>query len=108
MSHEDVRQADDSDRQFAREMFARLLVELPTHRLAMSQAFANVDHRRLRDCVHRLLGATSYCDCPELEDALRDLRRALLAENTLDIESRLQDAIRLIDRTLDSCGYRGP
>jgi two-component system sensor histidine kinase BarA len=106
MSHGGARRTDNADRQFASEMFARLLVELPAHRRAMSRAFAAGEHRRLRDCVHRLLGATAYCDAPELEHALRELRRALLAGTSADIESRLQDTIRLIDLALDSCGYR--
>lgn len=108
MSHGDPGQSDDIDRQFANEMFARLLVELPGHRHAMNRAFAGGDHRRLRDCVHRLLGATAYCDIPELEDALRELRRALQADKTVIIDTRFQRAIRQIDRTLENCGYRGP
>jgi HPt (histidine-containing phosphotransfer) domain-containing protein len=105
--HEDERQLDAISRNFSREIFAQLLIELPAHRHAMGAAFAADDHPRLRDCVHQLLGAAAYCDAPELEDGLRTLHRALKTEPVQGIEHHFHHAMGLIDSTLDSSGYSG-
>ena len=95
-------------RKLSREVFAHLLVELPAQRRVMHEAHAAGDYRRLRDCVHRMLGATAYCETPELEDGLRQLHRALKTGHTTTIERRFRHAIRMIDSTLDNSGYREP
>lgn len=105
---DDERQPDAINRKFSREMFARLLIELPAHRQAMSTAYAAGNQRRLRDCVHQLLGAAAYCDAPELEDGLRELHLALKTEHPPGIDGRFQHAIGVIDSTLASSGYHGP
>lgn len=92
--------------QFSGEMFARLLRELPAHRHEIAAAWHAGDLRRLQDHVHRLLGATVYCDAPELETALRDLRRALQARDRAVIGRAQAHTLRVIDSTLQASGLR--
>jgi two-component system sensor histidine kinase BarA len=94
-------------RRFSNELFARLLLELPTHRRSMDAAYATGDYRRLRDSVHKLLGATAYCDAPELDTGLRELRLALQTGDRNAIDPYFVRAINLIDSTLRYSGYRG-
>lgn len=96
------------DRKFSRELFARLLTELPKHRQAMARARADGNDRRLRDCVHQLLGAVAYCDAPELEKGLRELRLALRTGESETIRFYYERAINVIDGVLRMSGYREP
>ena len=88
------------------EIFARLLLELPAHRWTMDAACKTGDYRRLRDSVHQLLGATAYCDVPELDAGLRELHRALQTGVRDTIDHHCIRAINLIDSTLHDSGYR--
>jgi HPt (histidine-containing phosphotransfer) domain-containing protein len=106
--HADELRLDVLSRKLSREVFVQLLVELPTQRRVMHEAHTTGNYRRLRDCVHRMLGAAAYCDAPELEDGLRELHRALKTGHAPTIERRFRHAIREIDSTLDSSGYRAP
>lgn len=99
---------DALSRKFSREVFARLLVELPAQRHVIHEAHTAGNYRRLRDCVHQMLGAAAYCDTPELEDGLRELHLALKTGHAQTIERHFHHAIRVIDSTLGSSGYREP
>jgi len=92
---------------FSNEIFAHLLLELPTHRRTMNEAYQTGDYRRLRLSVHQLLGATAYCDAPELDSGLRELRLALQTGDHDTIDLYFIRAINLIDNTLRNSGYRG-
>jgi HPt (histidine-containing phosphotransfer) domain-containing protein len=92
---------------FSGEIFAELLTELPVHRRQISRAWEAGDLDTLRSTVHKLLGAVSYCDAPELEDALRELRLALKTEEQHTIEIYHERAINVINSTLRYSGYRG-
>ena len=96
------------DRKFSRELFAQLLIELPEHRQAMADAYAGGSDRRLRDAVHRLLGAVAYCDVPELETRLRELRLAIRTAEHETISIYYERAINALDGVLGMSGYRGP
>lgn len=104
----DEQQLDAISRKFSREVFAQLLIELPAQRHVMHEAYAAGNHGRLRNCVHQVLGAAAYCDAPELEDGLRELQLALKTQGPQTIDRHFWHAIRVIDSTLGSCGYRGP
>jgi hypothetical protein len=95
-------------REFPRELFAQLLLELPRYRRLMAQSFADGDYRRLRDSVHQILGAAAYCQEDELEQGLRQLRLALKTDNRNTIEHYYHRAIEAIDRTLHNSGFRRP
>jgi hypothetical protein len=92
------------EQSFSRELFAELLVELPAHRRRIANTS---DVHTLRGCVHQLLGAVTYCDAPELEQALRELRLALKTGNQDTIGVYHDRAINVIDSTLRYSGYRG-
>ncbi|MGB5538553.1 MAG: Hpt domain-containing protein [Gammaproteobacteria bacterium] len=93
-------------REFPRELFAQLLIELPDYRKRMAESFAAGDHRRLRDSVHQILGAAAYCEADELEQGLRQLRLALKTGNSSTIEHYFDRAMQAMDHTLHNSGYR--
>jgi HPt (histidine-containing phosphotransfer) domain-containing protein len=95
----------EADENFRSEMFVQLLLELPKHRRDIAESWQAGDLQRLRSCVHRLLGATVYCDAPELEEALRELRRALHSGDTSSIALQHADALEAIDNALSCSGY---
>jgi HPt (histidine-containing phosphotransfer) domain-containing protein len=97
---------DAADANFSSEMFVQLLLELPAHRRDIAVSWQAGDLQRLRSCVHRLLGAVVYCDAPELEDALRELRRALHSGDAAGIALQHARALAVIDITLSGSGYR--
>ena len=98
----------DSYRQsFSSELFAELLIELPDFQQKFSHTYRSGDLPALGNHVHRLLGAVAYCDAPELETALRRLRRAIIADNadsTDNIDSCYLQVNHLIDSTLQDSG----
>jgi len=85
-------------------MFVKLLLELPAHRHEIVESWQAGDLQRLRDCVHRLLGATVYCAAPELEESLRDLRRALHTGDSANISQQHARTLTVIDITLRKSG----
>ncbi len=96
----------EADENFSSEMFVQLLLELPVHRRDISESWQAGDLQRLRRCVHRLLGATVYCDSPELEEALRELRRALHSGEPSGIALQHARALEAIDTALNCSGYQ--
>jgi HPt (histidine-containing phosphotransfer) domain-containing protein len=94
------------DDDFSSEMFVKLLLELPAHRRDIVESWKAGDLQRLRSCVHRLLGATVYCAAPELEDALRELRRALHSGDAAGIARQHIRTLAVIDTTLNGSGCR--
>jgi HPt (histidine-containing phosphotransfer) domain-containing protein len=92
----------EADENFSSEMFVQLLLELPTHRRDIAESWQAGDLQGLRSCVHRLLGATVYCEAPELEEALRELRRALHSGDPSSIALQHAHVLESIDASL-SC-----
>ncbi len=103
---EDDLELDMLARDFSRELFAQLLLELPDQRDRMAQAHASGNIPGLRECVHQLLGAAAYCEAYELESCLRELRLALKTADPHTIDVYFRRAINIIDNTLHTCGYR--
>jgi len=85
---------------FSDEIFAELLTELPVHRHQISGAWEAGDLNTLRGIIHKLLGAVSYCDAPELEEVLRELQRVLKTEDQHTINVCHERALNVIDNTL--------
>ena len=92
---------------FSGEIFAELLTELPVHRRQILRAWKAGDLNTLRSAAHKLLGAVAYCDAPELEESLRELRLALKTEDQHTINIYHERALNVIDSTLRYSGYRG-
>jgi HPt (histidine-containing phosphotransfer) domain-containing protein len=103
---EDDLELESLAREFSRELFAQLLMELPEYRTRMAQAHADGNYRRLRDSVHQILGAAAYCDAYELETSLRELRLALKTEDPHSVDVYFIRAMDVIDTTLHNSGYR--
>ncbi len=91
---------------FSSELFAELLLELPMHRQRLSGAAESDDLDTLGKAVHQLLGAVAYCDAPELEEALRELRLAIKGGKQGAIKIYHEQVINVIDKTLGYSGYR--
>ena len=98
---------DEQKQTFPNELFAHLLVELPTHRNDIADAYEARDMSRLGNSVHKLLGGASYCNAPELITCLRELRLALKSGDPKTIDFYYLRAIDVIDATLMYSGYRG-
>jgi HPt (histidine-containing phosphotransfer) domain-containing protein len=95
----------EANENFSSEMFVKLLLELPEHRRDIAESWQAGDLPRLRSCVHRLLGATVYCEAPELEEALRELHRALHGGGAAGISRQHAHALEVIDTTLSNSGW---
>jgi len=95
-------------REFPRELFAQLLLELPHYRRLMVESFASGNYRTLRDSVHQILGAAAYCGADGLEQGLRQLRLALKTDDGGIVEHYFRRAIQAIDDTLHDSGYHRP
>jgi HPt (histidine-containing phosphotransfer) domain-containing protein len=96
----------DLDDDFSGEMFVQLLLELPAHRRDIAESWHAGDLQRLRSCVHQLLGAVVYCEAPELEDPLRELRQALQAGDAASIALQHTRTLEVIDTILSRSGCR--
>ena len=91
----------------ASELFARLLLELPEHRRDLQSAYRDGNNEQLDRYAHKLLGAVVYCELPELDEALRNLKRTLVSPNAGQTEPAYLKTIRLIDDLLACSGYNG-
>ncbi len=106
LSQADDLQLETLAREFSRELYAQLLIELPAWRRLLIDSFAAGDYRRLGDGVHTILGAAAYCEACELEQELRQLRLALKTADSSTIEHNFHRTIRVIDSTLHCSGLR--
>ncbi|MGB5180412.1 MAG: Hpt domain-containing protein [Gammaproteobacteria bacterium] len=104
---EDDRPFKGGRQSFSSGLFAELLIELPMHRHRLARAHECGDMDTLGNAVHQLLGAVAYCDAPELEEALRELRRAIKTGEQQSVDIYQQRAINVLDSTLRYSGYRG-
>lgn len=59
------------------ELFAMLIQELPDFMRSMTAAFNDKNLKALEEHTHKLHGAVSYCDVPDLKMALKTLERAV-------------------------------
>jgi hypothetical protein len=103
---EDDRLMKGRRQSFSGELFAELLIELPMHRRRLAHACESGNIDTLGKAVHQLLGAVVYCDAPELEEALRELRLAIKTGEQHTIGIYQERAINAIDSTLRVSGYR--
>ena len=92
---------------FADSLYGELLLELPMHRRRLFHAHQTGDTESLRKSAHQLLGAVVYCDAPELEQALRELRLAIKTGEQHSIDIYHDRAISEIDSTLRYSGLHG-
>jgi len=67
------------------ELRSMLLAELPVHKRAIQQAFRCGDLDDLRERVHKLHGAASVCQVPDLNAACGDLEDAITSNRRVRI-----------------------
>ena len=103
----DGKRSKERKQSFSGELFAELLLELPMHRDRLARAGEDSDFDTLGNAIHQLLGAVAYCDAPELEDVLRELRLAIKTGERHAIDRCLERVINVIDSTLRYSGYPG-
>jgi len=83
------------------ELFEMLIKELPEFQDAIKKAFVSADFENLEDHVHKLHGATSYCDVPDLKYAVQKLERATKQRNPDEVEEYLKLVNAKIDHILN-------
>lgn len=91
---------DGLDREFAREMYVGLLLELPEHRARLTAAYESGDLDEFDRQLHRLRGVAVYCEVPELCDSLQRMRTALGTGEKEEISSRYARMLDVIECTL--------
>ena len=72
------------------QLYEMLIKELPVIQDALKKAFVSADFENLEDHVHKLHGATSYCDVPELKSAVQKLERATKRRDQVEVEENLK------------------
>ncbi len=89
---------------FSRDIFVRLLQELPSYRDKLHHDFSAGNYHELRCRVHQILGAVAYTETGGLEIELRHLRLALQKEDRVAVPLYYSRVIRAIDCILqDAC-----
>ena len=83
----------------AKELFTMLLKELPDQKYKLNQAFNDEDNQGLLDVAHKIYGATAYCGVPRLQQAARDLEKAIKAQSA-DVSDKIQEINTAIDELL--------
>ncbi|MCC5857431.1 MAG: response regulator [Ectothiorhodospiraceae bacterium] len=69
---------DDQDTRLTNELRDMLLRELPGHKRAIQRQYRQGDLEGLRQQVHKLHGAASVCQVPELKAACHELEQVLI------------------------------
>jgi len=95
---ESVRLAGGNE-QLAMELFEMLKNELPNYATQLQAAFSDNDMVQLKNVIHKLHGATSYCGVPALRSASRQLENAVdqqLAEAITELVERCGNCIDAI------------
>jgi two-component system sensor histidine kinase BarA len=76
------------------ELREMLLAELPQHRDSILQAFREEGHEALRLAVHKLHGAVSVCDLPDLKAACQVLEDAALNGDSDVIPEAIEELLK--------------
>jgi len=91
----------DKKEKLKNELFIMLLKELPDTREAISHSFAEKRFKELGDHVHKLHGATSYVNTPQLKSAVEDLEVSIKKKHDNNvIETKVSTVIQEIDLLL--------
>lgn len=92
-----------SKQQMTEEMLSLLVKELPAFQDAINLAFNKEDHESLDHHVHKLHGATAYCEVPELKNALETLEVSIKKNHSRNtIKAKLKVVNMEIDNVMKS------
>jgi len=79
-----------------------LIKELPQFKQQLNIAFQQKKLIELRDHAHKLHGATSYCDVPDLKHAVKELERASKLADFHLIQAKLDAVNHAINAVLQT------
>ena len=92
-----------STQQLTEEMLHMLIKELPGFQHSINKAFEENDDKALDHYVHKLHGATAYCDVPALKEALETLEISIKKKHSrTTIKAKLKVANMEIDAVMNS------
>jgi two-component system sensor histidine kinase BarA len=77
----------------AQELFEMLINELPSHKQNLQQARNNNDIKDLKDHIHKLHGASSYCGVPKLRFSANKLESIIACKDEDGIEAAYQTVL---------------
>jgi two-component system sensor histidine kinase BarA len=77
--------------ELAKELLFFLVKNLPKDMQEIQQANANNNNQQLKNLVHKLHGAASYCGTPRLRHTLAEFEAALKKNETATFDSFLAD-----------------
>lgn len=96
------KEQSDKKEKLKNELFLMLLKELPVTREAINSSFAAKQFKILGDHVHKLHGATSYVNTPQLKSAVEDLEVSIKKKRDSNvIETKVSTVIQEIDLLLN-------
>ena len=88
-----------SKQQMTAEMQALLVKELPGFQQSINTAFEEDDHESLDHHVHKLHGATAYCEVPNLKDALETLEVSIKKNHS---KNTIKAKLKVVNMEIDS------
>jgi len=84
-----------------KELFDMLIKELPSHRQNLEYAKNNNDMEDLKNHIHKLHGATSYCGVPQLRLSASKLENLIDHSETEQIEDAFQTVLIAIKKLIE-------
>ena len=88
-----------SKQQMTEEMLSLLVKELPAFQDAINLAFNEEDHESLDHHVHKLHGATAYCEVPELKNALETLEVSIKKNHS---RNTIKAKLKVVNMEIDN------
>ena len=88
-----------SKQQLTEEMLGLLIKELPGFQESINLAFDKEDHKALDHHVHKLHGATAYCEVPALKDALETLEISVKKNHS---RNTIKAKLKVVNMEIDS------
>jgi len=88
-----------SKQQMTAEMLSLLVKELPGFQNSINTAFEEDDHESLDHHVHKLHGATAYCEVPALKDALETLEVSIKKNHS---KTTIKAKLKVVNMEIDS------
>ena len=86
--------------QLADELFSMLVKELPDHAKRIKQTKEKDDSEKLKQHVHKLHGATSYCGVPKLRKAAKQLEDIIDHQDTMKLDKACVDVMNTINEVI--------
>jgi len=87
--------------QLAQELLEMLIKELPAHKQNLEQARDNGNTENLKNYIHKLHGATSYCGVPQLRFSANELEKLIDNSKTDYIEDAFQEVLLAIEKLIE-------